>query len=428
MHKDYFTWKSDSIIPAKKTPITILSGFLGAGKTTLLNGLLSKMDTSRVAVLVNDVGAINLDVSLIKSASEEADAPIQQVVELTSGCICCSMNNDLAAALFTLITKFQPDHIIVESSGVAEPVNTFGSLQVPNSFGMKICDILEFRSMITLINPTYLLDKWEHAQGSKRRTHLLHSDPRQPLIEMLINQVEFADLVILTNGDRFGADVMDKAGALVRSLNNHAEIMVSSQGDLDPNVVLVPRFEEQKTPNGTRWRAVLKEHEVAEQQKHEHDHVHHHGHDHGQEEHGHEHDHDGHGHDHHPNHHHSHSDYGISTWLYRARKPFKHFEFMQCLNRGFPELLRAKGFYWSNENPDKAGFLSIAANVLRMDYAGEWYQVLCEKGRKKREDLPDSLKTVWDEELGDRRQEIVFIGIDMDTEKMQKALDACLAE
>lgn len=397
MHTDYYTWKQDSEVPQKKTPITILSGFLGTGKTTLLNSLLSQSDASKTAVLVNDVGEINLDASLIKASTEKSGSPLKGIVELTSGCICCSSNSDLSAALFSLITEYEPEHIIVESSGVAEPQNTYQSLQGANSYGQSISDLLDIRSMITLVNPSYLVQKWESAKESKKRTPLLHSDPRQPLVELLINQIEFADLILLTHTDQCTLETIDKAKGIIQTLNDHAEFQLAERGDIDPHIVLQSRFETQETSKGVRWRTILKTHEVKNHGNHDH-------------------------------HHHKHSDYGITTWLYRARKPFKHFEFQKCIREDFPELLRAKGFYWSDEQPDQAGFISLAANILRMDFSGEWYTVLCEKGRRSMDQLPESLAPVWDEEVGDRRQEIVFIGIDLDVEKMQEKLDACLVE
>ncbi len=180
MPLNYYTWNHDTEVQENKTPITILSGFLGAGKTTLLNKILSQTDSSKTAVLVNDVGEINLDASLIKNFSESTGKTLNGVVELTSGCICCSSNSDLAEALFTLITEYSPDHIIVESSGVAEPRNTFEAMQVSNDFGMSISSLLELKSMITLVNPMDLVKRWNSAQETKKRTHLFHSDPRQP--------------------------------------------------------------------------------------------------------------------------------------------------------------------------------------------------------------------------------------------------------
>ncbi len=405
MALNYYNWKQNSEVTEVKTPITILSGFLGSGKTTLLNKVLSQTDSRRTAVLVNDVGEINLDASLVKSSTEKRGGTLNGVIELTSGCICCSSNSDLSEALFSLITEYEPDHIIVESSGVAEPQNTFGSLHVTNGYGMSVSSLLELRSMITLVNPDYLVKKWESAQETKKRTHLFHSDPRQPLIEMLINQIEFADLIVLTHTDQCSAQSVEVATKLIHSLNDHAEFQTSEYGNINPETVLKPRFESQETSDGVRWRTILNDHEIADEKS----------------------DHNKH-HDHHSHDHHKHSDYGISTWLYRARKPFRHYEFLNCIRHEFPELLRAKGYYWSDDKPEQAGFISMAANVLRMDYSGEWFIELCKKGKQTRDQLPESLEKVWDDNVGDRRQELVFIGIDLDTEKLQKMLDACLVD
>lgn len=404
MHTNYYTWERDSKIPKGKTALTILSGFLGTGKTTLLNNMLAKTDSSKTAVLVNDVGDINLDASLIKTSTEKSGSPLKGIIELTSGCICCSSNSDLAAALFSLITEYQPDHIIIESSGVAEPQNTYKSLQVSNSYGMKISDLLDLRSMITLINPAYLLKKWESAQESKKRTHLLHSDPRQPLIELLINQIEYANLILMTHADQCSEETVEKATKLITTINNSAEFLRADFGDIDPEIVLTSRFESQETPGGIQWKTLLNDHSHS----------------------AHEHHHEGHSDETDHHHHHKHTDYGISTWIYRARKPFRHYDFLKCLREEFPDLLRAKGYYWSDDKPEQKGFVSMAANVLRMDYYGFWDAHLCDLGRKNREELPEEITRVWDDTVGDRRQELVFIGIDLDVENMKEKLDSCL--
>lgn len=421
MHTDYYTWNKDSEIPTTKTPITILSGFLGSGKTTLLNAVLSKTDTSKIAVLVNDVGEINLDSSLIQNSLTQNKSTINKVVELTSGCICCSSNSDLSAALFSLITEFQPEHIIVESSGVAEPNNTYDTLNRPNSLGQKILDLLDIHAMVTLLNPSFFLEKWNEAQ-KKKKTHLFLADPRQPLIELFLNQIEFADLLIMTHTEDLSDETIDEVTAILKSLNDHAHIIQTNYGNIEPKRLFESQFNAYKTAAGSRWRSVLKKHTIETDTHHSPEEQHHH-----HEQGSHDEPHHKHAHGEH-DHHHKHTDYGLSTWLYRARKPFRHYDFLNCLKGRFPEVLRAKGFYWSDEQPDKAGFMSMAANIVRTDYIGEWFTVLCDKGKESLEDIPTVLEKIWDEEHGDRRQEIVFIGIDMDIQKMEKLLNSCLVE
>ncbi len=424
---NFYNWNDDTEVPSTKSPITFVSGFLGSGKTTLINTVLSNDSGKKVAVLVNDVGEVNIDASLIKHSSEESGVALKSVVELSSGCICCSMNSDLSEALFELIINYSPDLIVVESSGVAEPANIMSSLFVTNSYGKSISSLLVVENMISLIDPNYFLAKWDSSQEEKKRTHLLHSDRRQPLIELLIDQVEFSDLLILSKADTVSESKMDRVKALVRSINSHAEIHPSFKCDIDPALILnKSRFSDSTTPDGSVWRKVLKEHELTEHTDHsDHDH---HKHEHHEEKHGdadhHEHEHSDH-HEHGHEHHH-HNDYGLTTWLYQARNPFDISKFRKLVRSDLPGVLRAKGFYWTTEDQDRAGFISIASNVLRMDYYGEWYITMVAKGKKQGDAIPAPLQKIWDEEIGDRRQEIVFIGIDMDIDEMKLKLDSCL--
>ncbi len=421
---NFYNWNDDTEVPLTKSPITFISGFLGSGKTTLINTVLRSNCGKKVAVLVNDVGEVNIDASLIKQSADESGVALKSVVELSSGCICCSMNSDLSEALFELIINYSPDLIVVESSGVAEPANIMSSLFVTNSYGKSISSLLVVENMISLIDPNYFLAKWDSSQEEKKRTHLLHSDRRQPLIELLIDQVEFADLLILSKADTVSASKIERAKALIRQINSHAEIHSSFKCDIDPELILnKPRFSGSSTPDGSVWRKVLKDHELSNQTDHDHNHEHddsdHHGHD-DSDHHGHD-DSDHHGHDHH-----HHNEYGLNTWLYQARKPLDLVKFQKVVRSDLPGVLRAKGFYWTEEDNQRAGFISIASNILRLDYYGDWYITKIEKGVKQRDNLPESLQKIWDEEIGDRRQEIVFIGIDMDIDEMKSKLDSCL--
>ncbi len=427
MMTNFYNWDNDTVVPSHKTAITFISGFLGTGKTTLINNILRHRGEKKVAVLVNDVGDINIDASLIRGAAEESGTALKNVVELSSGCICCSMNSDLSEALFELIQSYSPDLIVVESSGVAEPANIMSSLFVTNVYGKNVSTLLTVENMVTLIDPNYFLTKWDRSQEETKRTYLLHSDTRQPLIELLIGQAEFADLLILSKADVTPSSKLERTKALIRSINSHAEIVSSFKSDVDPQLIIgASRFSDNTTPNGSVWRRVLKEHELSSDIQHE-QHVQHNTHEqHVQHDQHEEHEQEGKHHHDHEHHHHDHSDYGLNTWLYKARKPFNFRAFEKLMRSDFPGVLRAKGFYWTDQDNDRTGFISIASNVLRMDYYGEWFITKVQKGLKSAEELPEALAKIWDDEIGDRRQEIVFIGIDMDVDKMTTLLDACL--
>lgn len=396
MNNTFHTWKEPR---TDKTEILFINGFLGAGKTTLLNAILRNAGDRKLAVLVNDVGEINIDADLVKDAVAETGMRLDGLVQLTNGCICCSSNAELPEAIFELIENYHPDQIVVESSGVAEPKNLYSSLSTLNSYHRSIMELLEITNMVTLTDPSYFLRKWKLSQESKKRTHLLHGDPRQPLIELMIDQVEYADLILMTKTDVIPEAEVNEAIGLIRSLNNRAKIKTTANGDIDPTELLdTKRFDHESTSNSAHWKQELL-------------HSHHDCND------------EGCSHEHH-----HHSDYGLETFLFTARKPFHHDRFLKLLRESFPGVIRAKGFYWTDRDSNFANFLSIAGDIVRADRSGQWYAELVEKGYKELEDMPETIVRVWDETVGDRRQEIVFIGIDMDQESMKAALEKCLVD
>ncbi len=419
MKSSFFHWNPTT--PVNKTPITFLSGFLGAGKTTLLNHILSHNSGKKLAVVVNDVGEINIDASLIQDAVTHTNQSLKGFVELTSGCICCSMNTALPEALFDLITEQKPDHIIVEASGVAEPKNIISSLLIRNLEGRSIAEMVDVQNMVTVVDPSYFLRKWVFAKKSEsRRTHLLHSDPRQPLIELMIDQAECADMLLVNKIDTVSKEELSEVKTLLSSLNSRAEIIPIRDGIISVEKLLdFSHFTENQAAQGNHWQQLL-----AEQHKKDEDSSHHHGHDHEEENHHHDHE-EG---DHHHHHHHHHSNYGLESFLFTARKPFRQRDFLRVVREELSGVVRAKGFYWTEEEYDQASFLSLAGNIVRADRRGKWFITDLEAGLKQRKHMPDSVKKVWDSTLGDRRQELVFIGVDMDIEGVTKRLEACLVE
>ncbi|MGF1484911.1 MAG: CobW family GTP-binding protein [Opitutales bacterium] len=421
--------------PTTLVPVTVLSGFLGAGKTTVLNRVLKDAGSLRIAVLVNDLGEINIDAALIKSAVKEVDGAIAGMLELQGGCICCSIQTDLLDALLELTQKFKPDHILIEATGVAEPKAILQTLYTRNPSGWSGTDILKVANMVTVVDGGNLEQYLESPDnsGNRPRTHLLPNDPRRPLQELLVEQIECADVLLINKADTLEEDARKRLQAYLGSLNQAAEVWTSSFGQIDVDRLMQEhRFSVGKTLNSAAWQnAILDnvdgrrnawkqekqaanedEPPAADAHSHEHDH-HHHTHD--------ACEHPDHEHDHH------HKDYGLETFVYNARTPFDEARFLRVLRTGLPGVIRAKGFYWTERVPTRVGLLSIAGKMLRADYLSEWWHTKIQRGESELAEVPELVKQSWLPGLGDRRQEIVFIGIDLNKERIENVLKDCFA-
>ena len=389
----------------RKTPVTVLSGFLGAGKTTLLNHLLREADGTRYAVLVNDLGEVNIDAALIKDSFKEVGTAIGGVVELTSGCICCSIQTELVDALEEIETTIKPDHIIIESTGVAEPKSVLQTLYGGNIMGTSPSDFLEVRNMITLVDAAFFSQMVEESSAKKqKRKWILEGDPRRPLKELLLEQVECADVLILNKTDQVDGEVVDQLSAYLKSLNHRAELICSQFGKVDSaRLMQKQRFDLDDTLASASWRKEIifhLEHSAPTLQP-------------------------GSAGSTHSAHHHE--AYGLTTFLYAARRPFVERKLLDVLRKGLPGVVRAKGFFWTIDKTDNVGLVSIAGDIMRADYLGKWWQVLIAAGEAEMEDLPDLVRNSWDPKTGDRRQELVFIGIGIHPAQIRETLDTCLA-
>ncbi len=431
----FLSWNPDiSHEPATKIPVTVLSGFLGAGKTTALNRILAALAARKFAVVVNDLGEINIDASLIKSAVKEVDG----VLELQGGCICCSIQTDLLDALLELYERFQPEHILIEATGVAEPKAILETLYSGNLFGRKGTDFLKVANMVTVVDGGNLEQYLESPEntGASRRMHLLQNDPRRPLEELLMEQIECADILLINKVDVLEEDVRQRFQAYLMRLNHSAEIWECSFGQIDVERLMKDhRFSEEKTLTGAAWRHAILDNEAGRKSawklveekasrssihnSHSDGHDHHH-HDQGQDS-SCQHDHD---HEAHEEHHH-HKDYGLETFVFNARKPFVESRLLKVLRNGLPGVIRAKGFYWTERRPEYVGLLSVAGKMLRADYLAEWWHTMIERGEVDLSEVPEIVRKSWLPVFGDRRQELVFIGIDLDRERIEDALKDC---
>lgn len=430
---DFLSWKPDSSNkPISPVPLTALSGFLGAGKTTVLNKILSASASQKFVVIVNDLGEVNIDAALIKSAVNHISGPISGMIELQGGCICCTIQTDLLDALLELWQQFDPEHILIEATGVAEPEAILETLYTENIHGFKGVDFVKVANMVTVIDSGNFE---QYIKAPNKRKHLLQSDPRRPIEELLMGQIECADVLLVNKVDLLEEEALQRFKTYLKKLNYSAEIRESSFGDFDIEWLMQEqRFGVDKTLKGAAWWHEMIKNEGKRKNigipvedgetKHASQHSHSHGHHHPHHSHDHDHHHTHGEHDHH----HDHKDYGLETFVFNARKPFVESRFLSTLRTGLPGVIRAKGFYWTERVPLRMGLLSIAGKTLRADYLSEWLHTRVERGEVDLGKVTEVVHDAWLPEYGDRRQEIVFIGIDLDRGQIKNALVDCFVK
>ena len=386
-------------------PVTVLSGFLGAGKTTLLNHILANRAGMRVAVIVNDLAAVNIDASLVKDAASLSRVE-ERLVELSNGCICCTLRDDLLAEISQLADEGRFDAILIESTGIAEPMPIAETFAFTNDEGRTLADVARLDTMVTVVDAFNFLRDYASADALAERGLAASEDDDRTIVELLIEQIEFCDVLVLNKADLVDAQALERLERILARLNPRAVQVVSRFGAVPLSEVIdTKRFDFEAAASAPGWLASL-EHE------HEHDH-------------GDDHDHAGHSHV-------SEADqYGIGSFVYRARRPFHPERLWALLHEQWQGVLRSKGFFWLATRNDAAGTLSQAGGVCRHGPAGMWWAAQPRDEWPEDDELAAEIAADWygapdDATIGDRRQELVLIGVGLDAGHWRAKLDACL--
>ena len=410
-----------------KVGVTVFCGFLGAGKTTLLRHLLSQAGTAGEgggraswAAVVNDVAAVNIDGAVVRTENEARDelgaGGAAEVVELGNGCVCCSGADDLGEAIAGLARSGRYEHIWVETSGVADPRSVATLFTRKNPFGQTLADYARLEALVTVVDMVALAREAERAESSGR---VAAGTAERPVFELMLEQIECADVIVLNQCDRAteAGGERARAEALAAGLNARTEVIATERGQVAAEFFTGGRvrFDAAATLGAARWvrelnrvaagagagRGLVVRGAATDGGKAG-----------GRAKPYHE------------------SRYGITSIVYRARRPFDADRLRVLFAGGLSGVLRAKGFFWTTRSPDEMGFVSLAGGVVRWETLSVWWAARIAMGRVRLEDRPESVLASWAEPYGDRRQEIVLIGVGVAARERElaSALDGCLTD
>lgn len=411
------------------TPVLLLTGYLGSGKTTLLNRILQNKQGIKFAVIVNDIGEVNIDANLIAKGGIVGEGD-DSLVPLQNGCICCTLKMDLVQQLSDIVSEQRFDYIIIEASGICEPAPIAQTISVyPQMYpNLATKGIARLDSVVTVVDALRLRDEFSEGHD------LYKKDMKEDdLASLVIQQIEFCNTILLNKSSEVSAEELGRIKAIIREIQPKAEIITCDYCDVDlDKLVNSNSFDFEQVATSAKWIAAV---EGDEEEKEEHEHHHHHAHDHEEEEND-EHEHHHHDHDHcHCHHHHGLEneeegealEYGISTFVYKRREPFDMTEFDQLVARLWPSsVIRCKGLCYFATEPDMCYVFEQAGKQVSLSQAGQWYATMpADELEQFKQQNPAAFKD-WDDKYGDRMQKLVFIGQHMDREAIETLLDACI--
>ena len=417
---------------AEYTPckVCLVEGYLGAGKTTLLNKVLAQPNGHRIAVIVNDIGEINIHARLIEKSGGGVTMQDGDLIPLTNGCICCTLSEDLAQQLSDLACSNKYDYIVIEASGICEPMPIAQTITMMSEATKRqgMPEIVHVDNIVAVVDAARLKDEFSCGEVLREVP-----EDEEDLASLLIQQIEFCDTIMLNKCDLVTEAELQQIEAVLRALQTRAKIIRCEYGDVPMKEVLdTDRFNYEEVAMSAGWIQAIENEDEDHDEHHDHDHEEHehHHHDHDHEDHDHE---EGHGHGHHHHHHHHGEgelyEYNIQTFVFEDRKPFD----MDKLQRVFMEwpvnVIRTKGYVWFSENPNDAFILEQAGRQVTIQPDGIWLAAATERDRQEAfAEYPDLAKD-WDDVYGDRVNRLVIIGQKLDEEAMKKALaDAIVAD
>ena len=370
-----------------KLPVTVLSGFLGAGKTTVLSHILNNRENKKVAVIVNDMSEINIDAATVKS-EVSFNRSEEKLIEMSNGCICCTLREDLLEEVNKLAKEGRFDHLVIESTGISEPLPVAETFTFADEEGVSLSDVAKLDTMVTVVDAVNFLKDYQEAKYLKDKGESLGEDDERSVADLLVDQVEFADLILISKTDLVNTEDLERLKAILKTLNTDAKVLPIEHGNVDIDKVLnTGLFDFERARQAPGWLKEMRGEHIPETEE-----------------------------------------YGIGSFCYEARRPFHPDKFHEFLHntKQYGKLIRSKGFFWLASRPEYAGQWSQAGGIARYGFAGLFWKAVPKKDWPEDEEYLASIKNQWVEPFGDMRQELVFIGQGLDQEKMTQKLNECL--
>jgi G3E family GTPase len=374
----------------KKLLVTVLSGFLGASKTTLLNHVLNNRQGKKVAVIVNDMSEINIDAALIEKAGAALSKTEEKLVEMSNGCICCTLREDLLEQVRALAREERFDYLLIESTGISEPLPVATTFDFRDEAGHSLSDVSRLDTMVTVVDAANLIRNYSSTDFLKNQGESLGEDDERTLVDLLVEQIEFANVILLNKTDLVSAAEIKTVEAIIRGLNVKAKVIKTTLSQVDLQEVMdTGLFDMQDAQEHPLWAQELYSPDAHVPETEE---------------------------------------YGITRFVYRAREPFDPDKIHTFFSQEWPGVVRAKGFFWLSSRPDFVGEVSQAGAFVRHKGIGRWWASVPIDKWPDRRAVEEVVKQYWNKDYGDRRQEIVFIGLRdaMDEAAIRSRLDTCL--
>jgi G3E family GTPase len=370
-----------------KLPVTVLSGFLGAGKTTVLSHILNNREDKKVAVIVNDMSEINIDASIVQNEIS-LNRSEEKLVEMSNGCICCTLREDLLEEVTALAQTGRFDYLVIESTGISEPLPVAETFTFADENNVSLSDVAKLDTMVTVVDAVNFLKDYDEAVYLQDAGESLGEDDERSVTDLLIEQVEFADVILVSKKDLVESADIDRLTAVLKTLNTEAKIVPITQGQVSVDEVLnTGLFSFERAQQAPGWLKEMRGEHVPETEE-----------------------------------------FGIGSFVYTARRPFhpeKFHQFLHATDR-FGKLIRSKGYFWLASRPEFVWSWSQAGGIAHYGCAGTFWKAVPRENWPTDPEMLESIESQWVNPFGDMRQELVFIGQGLDQEGVIQALDECL--